>query len=318
MSANVNERLAYLRARLLESCGRDPVIQPAALQVMLHDDTLVLTGMVPHAAAKERISDLARQLAPDLQIDNSCTVDAMAVPSPGELMDRAGDWMRHTFGDEAGEMGVMIGGGKAYLRGTWPTVAAVTQARQEIGRFPGIHSVDPSGVTLRHYTLLPEGNAVPLDGISVVNELARALATQGYRLGDWVEARNNHGTVELVGVVDDESAQRQVVEVTSRLTGVRRIIDHLVNRSGSRDAEARVEQRIRHAWARSGCRAAAPDLHLFVSGDQAFVQGTVNDPGLKTKALNVVQADPTIRRVIDFVRVASASGSPPKDQSRGG
>jgi osmotically-inducible protein OsmY len=311
MSTNpspAGERLSFVRAQLLQAVGRDPMLTPSSLQLTIDDDTMLIGGMVPHAAAKQRISDLAHQLAPDLTIDNSCVVDAMAVPSNSELANRAGDWVQRTFGDDASTMGVLIANGTAHLRGTWPTIAAVRQAKEVIGQFPGIAKVDVASVTLRHDVRLPEGETMPLDEIGLVNQLEANMAASGWRLGDWVDARSDHGRLTLVGVVDDDDCRKRVVEIASHLQGVRRVKDDLITRSGSTSRDQAVEQRIRGAWAKAN--VGTPDLSVFVTGGQAFVGGTVDTPESKEQALHLVRREPGIRQVFDYIRIVTRRSRP--------
>jgi osmotically-inducible protein OsmY len=302
------ERLSYVRAQLLQAVGRDPMLTPSSLELTLDSDILRIGGMVPHGAAKKRISELAGKLAPELTIDNSCVIDAMAVPSDSELANRAGEWVQHTFGEDAGTMNVLIANGKAYLRGSWPNLAAITQAQEVIGQFPGIAVVDPSGVTLRHVTSLPGVGEVPLDGIDVLNELEEQLSQAGYRLGDWVNAQADHGRLTLIGVVDDEAARQKVLEIASRIKGVRRVDDRLILRSGAGSQDRMVEERIKHTWTKA--KVSTPDLYLFVSGSQAFVGGTVDVPEAKQTALHLVHQAPAIRQVIEQIRIVTRRSRP--------
>jgi len=309
MSTNrTAERLSHLRAQLVQVSGRDPLITPSSLQVTLDGDTVLISGMVPHVAAKERVSEIARELAPDLIIDNSCVIDGMAAAPDGELVNRAGDWLRRTFGRDAGTMSVLINHGKAYLRGTWPSITAIRQARMVIGSYAGIHTIDASGVTLRQATQAEAGPVAPLAGDELVNTLQERLAKTGYRLGDWVDARIMHGRLELIGIVDTEAAHRQVLETAARLPGVRRVIDHLVARDSSRASDQAVELRVRRRWAQH--HVAAPDLQVFVSGSQAFVRGQVDTPELRARALQILREDPAVRQIVDHIQIVTRRSRP--------
>lgn len=313
MSTNptpAGERLSYVRSQLRQAVGRDPLLTPSSLQITIDGDTMLIGGMVPHAAAKQRITALARSLAPDLTIDNSCVVDAMAVPSDAELTERAGAWLQRHHAADAGTMGVRIANGVAWLQGTWPTLTAVKQAQTAFGQFPGVARVDTTRLTLRHDVQLPEGETMPLDEIGLVNEVEAQLARTGRRLGDWVDARADHGRVTLVGVVDDDTCRQRVIETVARLKGVRRIRDELITRSGTTSRDRAVEQRIRLAWSTASPPVATPDLAIVVSGGQAFVGGAVDTPESKAEALHLVHRDPAIRQVIDHIRIVTRRSRP--------
>jgi osmotically-inducible protein OsmY len=304
------EALAHLRAQLQQACGRDPLVQTTAVHLHQDGDVVTITGLVPHVAAKNRISEVAARLAPELPLDNCCVVDATQAPPAAELAERAGDWLLRTFPDDAGAMSVIIANGKVHLRGTWPNTAAVRLAQQTIGQYPGIAAIDTTGITLRHVTEVPAAGIVPFDEISLVNTLEAALTQSGYRLGNWVDGHMSSGNLTLVGVVDDAEARRRMVEVASHLRGVRRVDDQVVTRKGSTSRNRIVEARVQAAWSKAAPKVATPDLVIFVNGGQAFIGGRVDKPEAKELAIAIAQKDPAIRQVIDHIRVVTRRSRP--------
>lgn len=298
-----------LANQLRERCVRDPLVGTSDISVTLQDDAVQLRGTVSNTAAKDRIGQLARGLAPGLAIENGIVVSVTDLADDERLTQRANSWIANHFPGDAAAMGVTVEQGKAILRGEWPTLAALKEARQAIGKLPGIKAVDTSSVTLPYRMAIPEVGVVPIDQRDTLNRIEERLQA-GYRLGDWVDARMAAGTVELVGIVDGPDEAREVAEIAAQTPGVRRVVNRLQFRQCSTDQDRQAEARIKEAWGHPDDAVSPADLHLFVVDGHAYVTGQVDTPEARQQALAMVRTDAGIRQVTDRITIVTRRSRP--------
>jgi osmotically-inducible protein OsmY len=74
--ATEHEPVEYVIEHLRDALARDPRANQLYVQVAIVHDKLFLTGFAGHESQRESVSEVAREVVPDLEVHNEMTVEA--------------------------------------------------------------------------------------------------------------------------------------------------------------------------------------------------------------------------------------------------
>lgn len=312
---------------LREAFAKDPKIRAERIGItMLPPDTIALSGEVQTLAEKEEASFLARQIAPQFDIDNSLTVAGNRLPKDTELQAAAEALLRREGVPES--LGVQVKHGAATLVGDVASLDWRDRARRLVGQVPGIREVHVEGVTPHRQQIVEaigperstvhgrvekvgEGTPILVDrsASDLVSEIEQKLGAELHRAGE-IRVVAKGGVVSLTGFV--KSAEERVrAEILARsVPGVTEVRNLVVSQDGSAGCNEALGAEIRRKLTAVPHLSPA-NIKVFVVDDYAYLQGDVDYPEQAMEAKRVAAGVPGIAHVdAERLRVTDAHPRP--------
>ncbi len=317
-------RLDDLRQALLDAYARDPKVGSPNINVTFLEDKVALTGEVATLGAKEEAENLARQIVPGLDVDNSLVITGNRPANDATLAEQATQALR----DAGIDLGVKVRDGAAQLLGSAANLDARNHAHRIVSRVPGIRSVrdeqapimgqqkievEPEYRQEGKFRVPPEAPQVVVgrDDITLTNEIEELLATQmTYPRADEVHVWTHNGTVALDGWVKtaEEAVQAQIL--AERVSGVKSVQNRLVATDGSTGGDDALNQEIRRAFGKKGDEVSPVDALSVVVQQTAYLWGQVDTPEQRLKAQQLAEQVPGILRVNNNIQVVTRRSRP--------
>lgn len=298
---------------LREAFAKDPKIKAERISItMLAPDTIALSGEVSTLAEKEEASFLARQIAPQFDIDNSLTVAGNRLPTDAELQARAEAALRQEGIPVS--LGVRVTRGAATLVGDVASLDLRDRARRLVAQVPGIREVHVEGVTPHRQQIVEtfgpgENLVVDRSASDLVSEIEEKLGAE-LRRADEIRVVAKGGVVTLTGFVKG-AAERVQAEILARsVAGVTEVRNLVVSQDGSAGCNEALAAEIRRAL--GGVTHLSPaNIKVFVVEDYAYLQGDVDYPEQAMEAKRLAQGVPGIAHVdAAYLRVTDAHPRP--------
>lgn len=311
---------------LREAFGKDPKIKADRISITMLGDTIALSGEVATLSEKDEATFLARQIAPQFDIDNSLTIAGNRLPSDQELQRAAEELLRRE--GLPASVGVRVQHGEATLVGDVESLDLRDRAARLISQVPGLRAVHVEGITPHRQqiveTIGPErstvhgkvetvGTGVPIvadrAASDIVNQIEAKLADELHR-ADEVRALVRGGVVQLTGFV--KSAEERVrAEILARsVPGVTEVRNLVVSQDGSAGCNEALAAEIRRKLTAVEHLSPA-NIKVFVVDDYAYMQGDVDFPEQAMEAQRVARSVPGIAHVdVERLRVTDAHPRP--------
>lgn len=291
---------------LREALAKDPKIKAERITItMLGPDSLALSGEVQSLAEKEEASFLARQIAPQFDIDNSLTVAGNRLPTDAELTRQAEEALRQK--GLPASLGVVVRHGKATLKGAAESLEWSDLARRIVGQVPGIREVHDEGVTPSRQQIVEEigpprstvhgrmvatGSGEPiqadLDRTDLINRIEDKLANEMEPpRADEIRVTAQGGIVRLTGFVKSAEERARAEILTRSVAGVTDVLNVLVSQDGSAGCNEALATEIRAVLGRTP-HLSPVTIKVFVLADTAYLQGEVDFPEQAMEAKKLV------------------------------
>lgn len=309
---------------LREAFAKDPKIRAERITItMLGPDTVAFAGEVQTLAEKDEVTFLARQIAPQFEIDNSLTVAGNRLPKDSELQRQAEERLRKEGIPDS--LGVQVVHGEATLVGAAPSLTVRDHAARLVAQVAGIRGVNVAGVTPFRQdiveTIGPEqssvGGAVRTVGTGtpivadrpesdLVNDIEVKLATELQPpRADEIRVAARSGVVRLTGFVKGAEERARAELLARSVPGVTEVVNALVSQDGSAGCNEALATEIRMGFTRHA-HLSPVNLKVFVVGDTAYLQGDVDFPEQAMEAKQVALGVPGIAHVDDTQLKSSA------------
>ncbi|HEY9856117.1 MAG TPA: BON domain-containing protein [Stenomitos sp.] len=299
---------------LRDAFAKDPKIRADRITITMLEDTIALAGEVQSLAEKDEATFLARQIAPQFEIDNGLTVAGNRLPTDAELSRKAEELLRQEGLPDS--LGVRVQRGEATLVGSAESLAVRDRAARVVGQVPGIRAVHVENVTpfrqevvesigpersTVHGKVQTVGSGTPIvvdrDVADLVSAIEQKLATELQPpRADEIRVTAKNGVVRLTGFV--KTAQERVrAEILARsVPGVTEVLNVLVSQDGSAGCDEALGAEVRRRLAEVPHLSPAT-IKVFVVGDTAYLQGEVDIPEQAMEAKRVVARVPGIAHV---------------------
>lgn len=315
---------------LREAFAKDPLIKAERIRItMLAPDALALQGEVSTLAEKDEAGFIARQIAPQCEIDNALTVSVNRPMDDATLARKAEEAL--VAANLPRTVGVQVQGGLATLRGSVESKELVRKARLAVAHVPGIKDVREEQLSIASRQVFeaigPERTgrsdlAAPGAGLELVGDLAspdvvnRIEELLANRLdparADEIRVTFDAGIVRLTGFVKTAEELAQAEKFARSVPGVRGVRNLLVSLDGSSGCDEALAAEIRQGLApklRQGFgpkrdHASPVDIKAYVVGDTAYLQGVVDFPEQITQAVAIAKRTAGIAHVHHSLQVS--------------
>ena len=305
MATNHEEVIGQVqRALMLEPS----LSAPRITVTMLDDTTLTLSGVLDDPQQVHRASQIARQAARGLTIDNSLTVansrqtggvdDTRLAPKAAEALEAAIELIT----GRPVRASVQVINGLAHLRGSCSTAKDRRFLCEAVSRVSGL-----AGVIADDLVVAPFGSA---DDIRLGNLAEERLQREAPGLSP-VHVRVHERSAHLTGRVRTMREASRAVDVVMRQPGIKHVHNELecYQSETSGDADTRLEELIRHAIGQAGL--PAPNLHVFVTRGLVTIDGEVDSPEQQRKLALLARGIAGVTQVDNLTKVADRRGEPP-------
>ncbi len=311
---------------LREALAKDPKIKAERISITMLGDTIALAGEVSTLAEKDEATFLARQIAPQLDIDNSLTVAGNRLHTDQELTQQAEALLRREGLPDS--LGVVIQRGEATLKGSAASLELRDRAARLVAQVPGVRAVHVENVTPHRRevveTIGPErgtvhgqvqgvGTGLPIEvdraTSDIVNAVERKLG-EVLRRADEIRTTVQGGVVRLTGFVKSAEERAQAEILARAVPGVTDVLNLLVSQDGSAGCNEALATEIRRRLTTVEHLSPA-NIKVFVVDDYAYLQGDVDFPEQAMAAKKVAQSVPGIAHVdAERLRITDAHPRP--------
>lgn len=315
---------------LREAFAKDPLIKAERIRItMLAPDALALQGEVSTLAEKDEAGFIARQIAPQCEIDNALTVSVNRPLDDATLTRKAEEAL--VAANLPRTVGVQVLGGLATLKGSVESRELVRKARLAVAHVAGIKDVREEQVGIAGQQVFEAlggartgradlsapgeepGLVGALASADVLNRIRELIAT-GMAPARAAEIRMtfDNGIVRLTGFVKTAQELALAEKLARSVPGVRGVRNLLVSMDGSSGCDEALAAEIRRELAPKlkegfGARhghASPVDIKAFVVGDTAYLQGAVDVPEQIAQAVAIAKRTPGISHVHSELQVS--------------
>lgn len=296
--------------RVRRALALEPTLAaPRIMITMLDASTVALAGVLDDPGQVHRAEQVARQAAHGLNVDNGLTVSStrQAVVDDthiGRLAAEALAAAIDTILARPVRASVEVINGLAHLRGACSTAKDRRVLIDSVARVPGLQAVIADGLEVA-----PFGSA---DDIQLGNLAEERLRREAPDLAGPVRVRVHERSAHLSGRVRNPREASRAVDVVMRQPGIKHVHSELeCYQSGPiADADARLSEAVIHALGVAGL--PMPNLHVFVHGGIATIDGHVETIDQKRKVSSVAREVRGVTRVDNLLEVG---GEPPLPES---
>jgi osmotically-inducible protein OsmY len=211
-----------IRTAVVNELYWDGRVDPANIQVEVHDGRVVLRGTAPTYAVLGAAEEDARALAGLQNVDNQLTVKQpghVLVPTDPEIGSNIMNTLRWHSQVDASAIRVAVDDEWVVLRGTVPAYWQKIKAQEAASALAGV-----KGVT-------NELAVVPLEKYEnrrIAEEIVAALERSPYVDAEIVDVKVHNGIVTLAGNVPDQRAYNAAQRAAKYTQGVVDVINELL------------------------------------------------------------------------------------------
>ncbi|HEY9900156.1 MAG TPA: BON domain-containing protein [Pantanalinema sp.] len=307
---------------LREAFAKDPLIKAERIRItMLAPGALALQGEVSTLAEKDEAGFIARQIAPQCEIDNSLTVAVNRPMGDAALARRAEEAL--LAANLPRTVGVQVQDGLAVLRGSVESKELLRKARLAVSHVPGIKDVREELLSLEGRQVFetlgaartgrtdleaPGEDLELVDAIpapDVVNRIEELLANRmDPARADEIRVTFDQGIARLTGFVKTIEELARAEKLARSVSGVRAVRNHLVSLDGSAGCDEALATEIRRGLGAKGDHASPVDIKAYVAEDTAYLQGVVDFPEQIAQAVAIARGVQGIAHVHHSLQVS--------------
>lgn len=211
-----------LKQIVIDELYWDDRVDPANMQVEVHDGRVVLMGTVPTYAALGAAEEDARAVAGTENVDSQLVVKQPAhalVPTDQEIESNLMNLLRWSAHVDASDIRVVVNDGWVTLKGTVPAYWQKVKARELASGLMGV-----IGVT-NELAVVPSKR---YEDRRIAEEIEAALERNIYVDAETVDVKVRDGVVMLAGTVPDMRAYNAALDTAKYTPGVVDVINELV------------------------------------------------------------------------------------------
>jgi osmotically-inducible protein OsmY len=257
---------------------RDAYLTGLPISVSVKDGVVTLKGEVGTAYQKERAASDVRWIWNVVRVDNKLSVQwwaneetrkKPAVPTDAQLKQTVTDELYQDLRiTDPGNISVDAFSGDVTLRGSVPTFQQKRIAAKDANGVVGVFWV----------TNRLQVNEKPRSDRAILDDVRFDLDTD-YALGypDFITAKVKDGVVTLTGDVNNFWEKEHAYDVSSRIKGVRSVINNIKLNYSSEYTDASIRNRIQERLAENAeTMWIADDIKVTVNNGIVTLSGTVN------------------------------------------